>query len=379
MCHKMIQRILLFLIFVLPQYAVATEESADPLGVLSSTDDGPHVFWQNDSTVQVIYFCDSAVSTRQFMARDTIRFNGLCKDTGIVYQIPVGRHSSPPDQMELGSRMFAVSDIHGEYSSLIEILIVAKVIDSGLRWSFGDGHLVVVGDVFDRGPNVTECLWLIYRLEQEASSAGGMVHYLLGNHELMVMRGDLRYVNERYTEGIARRSRFKYDELFGPETELGRWLRSKNTILRLGSTLFVHGGVLPEFLQTSESIGKVNADVRAGLDYSSLQLYFDTPTKRLYGTFGPLWYRGYTEGLEGSYPAASTATIDSVMSLCNIDQIVIGHTEHDTLSVFHGGNVIAIDMDVEAHGGFQGLLWEAGRFYRVSKSSERQFILQKKH
>lgn len=351
----------------------------DSAVVKLSTDDGPHVFWQNDSTVQVVYFCDSAVSTRQLIARDTIRFNGFCKDSGVVYRIPVGQHSSPPDQMELRSRMFAVSDIHGEYTSLTEILIAAGVIDSGLHWSFGDGHLVVVGDVFDRGPNVTECLWLIYRLVQEASAAGGMVHYLLGNHELMVMRGDLRYVNERYTEGIARRSRFKYDELFGRETELGRWLRSKNTIFRLGSTLYVHGGVLPEFLQNRESIGKVNADVRDGLDYSSLQLHFDAPTKRLYGTFGPLWYRGYTEGLEGSYPAASTATIDSIMSLCNVDQIVIGHTEHDTISVFHNGKVIAIDMDVEAHGGFQGLLWEAGRFYRVSKSGERQFIMQSKH
>ncbi len=346
----------------------------DSSAVKLSTDDGPHVFWQNDTTVQVIYFCDSAVSMRQFIARDTIRFNGFCRDSGVVYRIPVNRHTIPPDQTELRSRMFAVSDIHGEYASLAEILIAAKVIDSGLHWSFGDGHLVVVGDVFDRGPHVTECLWLIYRLEQEASAAGGMVHYLLGNHELMVMRGDLRYVNERYTEGIARRSRFKYDELFGPKTELGRWLRSKNTMLRLGNTLFVHGGVLPEFLQTSESIGKVNAEVRAGLDLSSLELYFNAPTKRLYGTFGPLWYRGYTEGLEGSYPAASTATIDTVLQRCDVHQIVIGHTEHDTLSVFHDGKVIAIDMDVEAHGGFQGLLWEAGRFYLVSESGERQAV-----
>ena len=75
--------------------------------------------------------------------------------------------------------------------------MAGKVIDTDLTWSFGDGHLVIVGDVFDRGPNVTECLWLIYRLEQEASAAGGAVHFLLGNHELMVMRGDLRYLNER--------------------------------------------------------------------------------------------------------------------------------------------------------------------------------------
>ncbi len=375
---KQFLRIIAHVLLLSVLSALTRAADSDSVANKLPLDDGPHVFWQDDTTVQVIYFCDSTVSTRQFIAHDTTRFNGFCKDSGIVYQIPVGRHSSPLDQIERGSRMFAVSDIHGEYSSLVEILISAKVIDSGLRWSFGDGHLVVVGDVFDRGPDVTECLWLIYRLEQEASAAGGMVHYLLGNHELMVMRGDLRYINERYTEGIARRSRFKYDELFGPETELGRWLRSKNTILRLGSTLFVHGGILPEFLQNRESIGKVNADVRAGLDLSSLDLYFDAPTKRLYGSLGPLWYRGYTEGIDGSYPAAPTATIDSVMSHCNVEQVVIGHTEHDTLSLFHDGKVIAIDVDVEALKGFQGLLWEAGRFYRVNNRGERQFIIQTK-
>lgn len=342
----------------------------DSAAVKLSTDDGPHIFWQNDTTAQVIYFCDSALSTRQFVARDTIRFTGFCKDSAVDYRIPVGRHLPQPDQFEQITKLFAVSDIHGEYSSLVELLTAGKVIDTDLTWSFGDGHLVVVGDVFDRGPNVTECLWLIYRLEQEASAAGGAVHFLLGNHELMVMRGDLRYLNERYTEGIARRSRFKYDELFGTETELGRWLRSKHALLRLNRTLFVHGGLMPEFIESRASIGEINEAARDGLDLSSMSLYFDAPTKRLYGSFGPLWYRGYTEGIEGSYPAAPTALIDSVLALCDVDQVVIGHTEHDTLSLFHDGKVIAIDVDVETLHGFQALVWEKGKFYRVSKSGE---------
>jgi hypothetical protein len=365
-------------LFILTLSSFAADQTADSSAIKFGTDDGPHVFWQDDTTIQVIYFCDSAISTRQFAAKDTIRFIGFCKDSAATYRIPVGPRLPLPDQFDQVSRMFAVSDIHGEYQHLIEILTTSKVIDSNLTWSFGNGHLVIVGDVFDRGPNVTECLWLIYRLEQEASAAGGKVHFLLGNHELMIMRGDLRYVNERYAEGIARRSRFKYDELFGPETELGRWLRSKNTILRLGGTLFVHGGLLPEFLQDNTDIGDINQLVRKGQDLSSMKLYFDTSAKRLYGMFGPFWYRGYTEGIEGSYPAAPTATVDSVLNLCKVDQIVVGHTEHDTLSLFHDGKVIAIDVDVETLQGLQGLLWEASRFYRVNDLGERQVIMRTK-
>ena len=33
------------------------------------------------------------------------------------------------------------------------------IVDDGGNWAFGQGHLVVVGDVFDRGDEVTEILW----------------------------------------------------------------------------------------------------------------------------------------------------------------------------------------------------------------------------
>ncbi len=45
------------------------------------------------------------------------------------------------------------------------------------------------GDMFDRGDQVTECLWLVYALEETAKAAGGYVHFILGNHELMNLQG----------------------------------------------------------------------------------------------------------------------------------------------------------------------------------------------
>ena len=73
----------------------------------------------------------------------------------------------------------ALSDIHGQYDLAIEILKINKVIDKNLNWNFGKGHLVIAGDIFDRGDKVNEMLWLVYKLEAQAKSKGGHVHFLL--------------------------------------------------------------------------------------------------------------------------------------------------------------------------------------------------------
>ncbi len=89
------------------------------------------------------------------------------------------------------SKIAALSDLHGQYDLSIKILRKNKIIDKGLNWTYGDGHLVIVGDVFDRGDKVTELLWFIYNLEGKAEKQGGKVHYLLGNHEFMIFENDL--------------------------------------------------------------------------------------------------------------------------------------------------------------------------------------------
>ncbi len=343
-------------------------------GAPVSTDDGPHVFWQDSSTAIIFYYCDGNIVSEQHEALDSLRFNGLCHDTGFQYLLTAEPPRVALDHEDSVSRILAISDIHGDYEHLVEILTAAGVIDSSLRWTWDDGHLVIVGDVFDRGPAVTECLWLIHRLEHEANGSGGAVHYLLGNHELMVLRGDLRYVHDRYLQGIARRS-FAYDDLFGPETELGRWLRTKPTLLRLGPVLFVHAGITPERLSEMKSISHINDLVREGLDYSTARLHFDKPISKLYGSLGPLWYRGYLYGIEERYPAATTAEIDSVLMLCDVDYIVVGHSEQDSLQLYHDGKVIAIDVDVESLGEQQALLWDDGAFYRLTGRGDRRVLI----
>ncbi|NOK24222.1 metallophosphoesterase, partial [Corallococcus carmarthensis] len=95
-------------------------------------------------------------------------------------------------------RIVALSDIHGQYGLLVRLLRAHQVIDAQDRWALGKDTLVIAGDVFDRGPQVTEAFWLLYGLQQQAAAAGGAVHFVLGNHETMVLYDDLRYVNPKY-------------------------------------------------------------------------------------------------------------------------------------------------------------------------------------
>ncbi|MBC8396334.1 MAG: metallophosphoesterase, partial [Flavobacteriales bacterium] len=53
-------------------------------------------------------------------------------------------------------KIAALSDIHGQYDLAIELLKNNKIIDEELNWSFDKGHLVITGDIFDRGDKVNE-------------------------------------------------------------------------------------------------------------------------------------------------------------------------------------------------------------------------------
>ena len=93
-------------------------------------------------------------------------------------------------------RIVALSDIHGAYDAVVVTRQQAGVIAEDLSWDGGETHLVITGDLLDRGPGSRQVMDLIMRLEREAERAGGRVHLLLGNHEVMNLIGDVRYVSD---------------------------------------------------------------------------------------------------------------------------------------------------------------------------------------
>jgi hypothetical protein len=263
------------------------------------------------------------------------------------------------------SPIFVVADTHGEFASLGGLLQAHRVVDAKLRWSFARGHLVILGDVFDRGPNHTEILWLLYQLEAEAAKAGGGVHLVLGNHETMVMMGDLRYLHPKYVE-TARAFGVEYYRLFDAQSVLGQWLRSRPAVLRINRQLFLHAGISRALLERRLALADINATIRKTLEGSLTEPERDV-ARLLMATDGPLWYRGFFAE-QTDFQTATSEDVDAALKQFAVDRIFIGHTIVPTLTPLFGGRVVALNVaanESPATGGFEALLMRDGKMLRA--------------
>ena len=200
------------------------------------------------------------------------------------------------------SRVVALSDVHGAYEAMVATLAAAGIVGEESTWTGGNAHLVIVGDLLDRGPRSRDALDLLMRLETEAAAAGGRVHVLIGNHESMNMIGDLRYVSaeeyaafapdetaeerDRWYQAWAKRHSANPDDVavreqfdgrypagffalrraFGSEGAYGKWLLTKPVIAVINGTAFVHGGLSPQIADIG--LEGVNVDLQQQLaDY----------------------------------------------------------------------------------------------------------------
>jgi hypothetical protein len=265
--------------------------------------------------------------------------------------------------------MFVLADTHGEYEILAAMLMKHGVVDAKLHWNFDRGQLVVLGDVFDRGDNHTEILWLLYALEGEARKSGGAVNFVLGNHETMVLRGDLRYLNPKYRQVTTALGAGSYSRLFAANSVLGQWLRTKPTVLQIDNLLFLHGGISKDLVARGFALPEVNGTVRAVLNDGAY--VNDVARERaefLFGESGPLWYRGYFSDESG--PAtASDEDVRLARQRFGVDRILVGHTRVPTITPLYGGQVIAVQVyprrDATGNTSFEALLIRDGAWLRA--------------
>jgi len=154
-------------------------------------------------------------------------------------------------------------------------------------------------------------------LESQASKGGGRVVVLLGNHEMMNIMGDLRYVAPEvyssFVDGKSEQRRQKayqdhvkllrdraralgtpseitsefeqqwmeehppgfleYREALKPQGKYGNWLRKRPAIVQIADTLFLHGGIHPNLasLKVEEINQRIKEEIQA----------FDTYTQHM--------------------------------------------------------------------------------------------------
>jgi hypothetical protein len=294
---------------------------------------------------------------------------------GETYSVQLKKKHTPAnDEYTDPEKILVLSDIEGNFRALRRLLQGNEVIDSQFNWTFGKGHLVIAGDVFDRGDQVTECLWLIYSLEQKAAAAGGNVHFILGNHEIMCLTGDIRYASKKYIRN-SKKLKTSYESLFSTDSELGKWLRSKNVIEKIGSRLFVHAGISQSVNDLPMSIREMNNLVRKQLttplkiiqaEKTALQVLFNSDTS-------PFWYRGYYKAQNESLPLHDI--INDSLERFNVSMIITGHTITEDISMLHNGKVVNVDTHHRS-GDSEALLIDKTRYFKVDPAGNKLLLYQ---
>lgn len=335
-----------------------TVKAADEPGM----DDGPYVKVIDQQGWQARWLCQGKLIEQNLSAQQ----NQLASVCAYPFTITLRPALNLANSLKTAPRyraekIAALSDIHGQFDLMLELLQANKVIDQAGNWSFGKGHLVLAGDVFDRGPKVTEALWLLYNLEAQAQQAGGAVHMLLGNHEVMTLANDLRYLNKKYQDNAAQLAS-SYPALYDQSTVLGNWLRSKPVMTIINDHLFLHAGVDADLLKYGKDIAAINQQMQRGLAWSKPEIKSDETLAYLFGSQGPIWFRGYFKN-----EAQTPEVLQQVLSHYQLQRIVVGHTTFDAIYQHYQGKVISIDSDIKSGKRAQVLFIEHGRILRADR------------
>lgn len=335
--------------------------------------DGPYVLYSNDSII-VNYIEDNGgtktVKTESYLssAKNSIYLHVNTDIPGKTFTVQLKQKLSTEKSEYSGvKKMLVISDIEGNFDAFRKLLQGNGVMDDNFNWTYGKDHLVLIGDFVDRGTMVTETLWLIYMLEEKAKAAGGYIHFILGNHEIMNMSNDLDYVQQRYIQHAQLMNK-PYMQLFGADAELGRWLATKNVIERVGKTLFMHGGFSSYMNMMNISLKDLNEMTREYYTDTTYK-YKDERLNIVYSDFGPFWYRGYYKA-----PRAAIGQIDSTLNFYGVNQITTGHTIISTeIKSLYNGKLYDTDVH-HAEGKSEALLIDDKQFMRVNIKGEKMPI-----
>ena len=219
---------------------------------------------------------------------------------------------------------------------------------------------------------------------------------VIGNHEVMNVTGDLRYVhpgeyaafknkqseqrmNAYYKKTVAHlratapkgqpfelpaNHREEWNKQYplgyvahrmawAPTGEYGRWTRSNPAALRVNDTVFVHGGISSKYADMGLRV--LNKRVRNEISNPkkwNADSIIDDPD-------GPFWYRGWAQ-LEET--PENEAILDDVLQKLGVRRMVVGHTPLlNTVLPRFGGKVIAVDVGLsDYYGGANAALEIAG-------------------
>lgn len=255
-------------------------------------------------------------------------------------------------------RIIAIGDIHGDLDMAKRCFKLAGLIDSQDQWIGGKTIVVQVGDQIDScrprpghdchnhlfSNDKAEDVSVIHffdDMHKKAVDHGGAVYSLLGNHELLNVAGDFRYVSKANMDQFSYDGETNRQTAFAKGGKLAKHLAcTRQSILVIGSNLFVHAGILPEMLQR---LDKLQINERSKLKYINtavrqwlLNTLPDSHDHQWieYSKDSPFWTRVYGS-ITDKTPSSDKLCLGSlqVLRLLQLDSMIIGHTPHSNISV----------------------------------------------
>jgi|TARA_B110000971_G_scaffold70495_1_gene72230 hypothetical protein len=273
-------------------------------------------------------------------------------------------------------RLIAVGDLHGDLRVTLIALRLAKVIPQNIfpynvneiSWCGGDTWVIQLGDQIDRcrpdnwkqnciedlndvtedeGSNM-QIIQIFQKLDVMAKAQGGRVLGMLGNHELMNIDRDFRYVspqeflefvpanerNKKYTDDGYPYGYYHRLKVFERGGNIAKhYAIQKKSITIIGKNLFVHGGVSHK-LMSKYSIHELNQIVQKWLlkqgderqDKIFDEIFRDDDD------MSPFWCRLYSE--EDGHGENTERGYNELLRIINsrnrlmepLERIVVAHT-----------------------------------------------------
>ena len=249
----------------------------------------------------------------------------------------------------------AIGDLHGDLAATRRALRLAGAIDESDRWIGGALVVVQTGDQLDRGDQDREVFELLERVQAEAASAGGALLMLQGNHEVMNVAADLRYVTQTSADAFAREG--GREAAFAPGGPFARRLAQRPLLMKVGDSVFVHGGILSKHL--TYGLDRMDAEVSAWMRGELL-----SPPDILMVADGPIWTRLYSLAPE------DCEQLRTVLARLGAVRMVVGHTvQASGINAGCGGLVWRIDTGMSAfYGGPTEVLEIRGEVLTVRRA-----------
>jgi hypothetical protein len=227
---------------------------------------------------------------------------------------------------------------------------VAGAINAADEWVGGALTVVQLGDLIGRSDDERQVLDFIFDLQQRAARAGGSVHALIGNHEVMAGRLDNQAVGPNpfpawesvpgLNQGDPRLLHLPpYARARGaalmPGGPYARRLAAFPVVVEIRETVFVHGGVVPRWARYG--VARINQDVR-----NWLLGHTQEPDSSFGVDDGDrvMWTRQFSANVADD----DCALLEESLRLLRAQRMVVAHTVHPEITARCDERVWAVDV-----------------------------------